>query len=364
MQIDFHHSATYTVARLSGFAHRDAETIAYCSQYVDDATNFGTIRFDNGAMYSRISSAHKILDYRNFQKLANHFVWMPFHFLPGNGGISQGENPKGSFVEKIICRPNSYVAQDMIRLCIGDRHSLYGLHRLGITMHVYADSWAHQGFAGIIHNVNNIRSLDDNDQADAGFLGKLKDFFGDIVDETAGKFVSNALPLGHGAALSYPDRSYLKWNYEDSHGNIVRRNNPKDFSEAANEMCKAMQRYRVGNSEANVTGLPVNDRNKIANLLNSITDEDGHKRHRKWLRAIRNGYFSFPPVKLEYKAKGTGSWKHQALGTRRFKDKKSDIFPYDPSFLSSDWKLFHDAAQAHRLTVIRDILPLYGICAA
>ena len=49
MQIDFHHGVTYTVARLAGFAHRDAETIAYCSQYVDDATNSGATRFDNGA---------------------------------------------------------------------------------------------------------------------------------------------------------------------------------------------------------------------------------------------------------------------------------------------------------------------------
>jgi hypothetical protein len=364
MQIDFHHGVTYTVARLAGFAHRDAETVAYCAQYVDDATNAGAIRFDNGAMYSRISSAHKMLDYRNFEKLANHFVWIPFHFLPGNGGMGPGENPDGSFVEKIICRPNSYVAQDMLRLCIGDRNTLYGLHRLGVTMHVYADTWAHQGFAGVVHNVNNIQALDDNDQPDAGFLGKLKGFFGDAFDEAAGKFVGDSLPLGHGAALSYPDRPYLKWNYEDSHGNIVRRDNTKDFSEAANEMCKAMQRYRVGNPEANVPGLPVNDRDKITNLLSSIKDEDGHDRHRKWLRAISNGDFSFSPVKLEYKAKGVGSWKHQTLGTRKITDKKGDIFPYDPSFLGSDWKLFHDAIQAHRLTVIRDILPLYGICAA
>jgi hypothetical protein len=364
MQIDFHHGVTYTVARLAGFAHRDAETIAYCSQYVDDATNSGTIRFDNGAMYSRISSAHKMLDYRNFDELANHFVWIPFHFLPGNGGKRRGENPDGSFIEKIICRPNSYVAQDMIRACIVDRQALYGLHRLGITMHVYADTWAHQGFAGVIHKVNNIRELDDQNQPDVGFWGKLKDFFGDAFDERAGKFVGDALPLGHGAALSLPDRPYLQWHYEDSYGNVVRRDNTRDFSEAADEMCKAMQRYQVGNPDAKVPGLPVSERNKITDFLGTITDEDGHARHRKWLDAIHAGHFSFPPVRLEYRPKGVGSWKYQALGTRKIKDKKSDVFPYNPSFLSSDWKIFHDAVQAHRHTVIHDILPLYGICAA
>lgn len=364
MQIDFHHAVTYTVARLAGFAHREAETIAYCAQYVDDATNTGTIRFDNDAMYSRISSAHKMLDYRNFDKLANHFVWIPFHFLPGNGGKRTGEDPEGSFIEKIVCRPNSPVARDMVRACIEERHDFYGLHRLGITMHVYADTWAHQGFSGVVHSVNNIRALDDKDKPDAGFWGKLKDFFGDAFDEAVGRFVGDGLPLGHGAALSYPDRPYLKWRYKGSHGKIVRRDNTKDFSEAAQEMCKAMQRYRVGNPDADVPGLPEKDRDKITDMLGSIKKEDGHDRHRTWLRVLREGYFSFPPVKLEYQPKGVGSWKHQALGTRKVKDKKTDIFPYDPSFLSSDWKLFHDALQAHRLAVIRDILPLYGICAA
>lgn len=364
MQIDFHHAVTYTVARLATFGHREAETIAYCAQYVDDATNSHTIKFKNNAMYARISSAHKTLDYRNFDKLANHFVWIPFHFLPGNGGAKAGENPGGTFVEKIICRPNSYVTKDMIRACIAERNSLYGLHRLGITMHVYADTWAHQGFTGIVHDVNDIAALDDRDQPDTGFWSKLKDFFEDRFDENAGGFVGGALPLGHGAALSYPDLPYLKWKYRDTNGTPVERDNQTAFSEAVNEMCKAMQRFRVGDPEASVPGLPPADHEKISHLLGSITDEDGDARHGKWLKKIGEGYFSFPPAKLEYRAKGVGSWKHQALGTKKKDDKKSEIFPYDPSFLGSDWKLFHDALQTHRLTVIRDILPLYGICAA
>jgi len=52
MQIDFHHAVTYVVARLAGFGHREAEVVAYCAQYVDDARNTGEIIFDSGAMYS------------------------------------------------------------------------------------------------------------------------------------------------------------------------------------------------------------------------------------------------------------------------------------------------------------------------
>jgi hypothetical protein len=51
MQIDYHHGVTYVIARMAGFDHRQADVVAYCSQYVDDAVNSGTIRFDNGAMF-------------------------------------------------------------------------------------------------------------------------------------------------------------------------------------------------------------------------------------------------------------------------------------------------------------------------
>ena len=158
MQIDFHHATTYVIARDAGFKHDEAEIVAYAAQYVDDATSSGTVQFDNQAVYNRISSAHKMLDPRNTQALANHQVWMAFHFLPGNGNKQAGENPSGSFINKIICRPNSPVAQEMVRGVILDKNRLYGLHRLGVAMHVYADTWAHQGFAGVLHEINEVEN--------------------------------------------------------------------------------------------------------------------------------------------------------------------------------------------------------------
>src|SRR5690242_10298730 len=154
MQTDFHHAATYALARLAGFDDREAGIIGYSAQYVDDATNSGEIAFDNGARYSRISSAHKTLDYRNFKALENARVWVPFHFLPGNGGAPAGTDPDGTFIRKLVCRPNSPVALDMLARAMSAHTEPSALHRLGITMHVYADTWAHQGFAGVSHEIN------------------------------------------------------------------------------------------------------------------------------------------------------------------------------------------------------------------
>lgn len=159
MQIDFHHAVTYVAARLASMDHAKADIIAYAAQYVDDATNHGYIRFDNGVTYSRVASAHKMLDYSNFSELANHRAWVPFHFLPGNDLKKAGENHDNRFIYRLVCRPGSYVAQDMVRDCILDRNRPYGMHRLGVTMHSYIDTWAHYGFCGTAHEINRANDI-------------------------------------------------------------------------------------------------------------------------------------------------------------------------------------------------------------
>ena len=363
MKIDGHHTLTYIAARLAGYDNQQASTIAYSAQYVDDATHSGVIHFDNKAMYSRISSAHKMLDYRNTDALANHRVWIPFHFLPGNGGKPPGENPDGSFVEKLICYPDSPVARDMLRACVNDHAKPYALHRLGITMHVYADTWAHQGFAGIVHEVNGISDMKSNNKAlDERWFAEI-----------ASRFIGHAFPLGHGAALSYPDRQSLIWEYTNGRGKKIERNNSALFLEATDKMCRAMQCFRKNDPGMNlesVSGLPEKDAAKITALFESITSDSGDERHAAWTKAIKQGSFSFGSESIEYIATGEGSWKHQSIGTlgESYSDEddfeEDKIFTYKKSFLSSDWKYFHDALQAHRFEVLHDILPTYGICAA
>jgi hypothetical protein len=354
MQIDFHHAVTYVCGRLAGFSHDAAGTIAYAAQYVDDATNSGLVRFDNGAMFQRISSAHKLFDYRNFRELANYQVWIPFHFLPGNGGLPAGQDPAGGFIEKLICRANSPIAQEMVTECILKHHTRYALHQLGITMHVYADTWAHQGFAGVNHRVNDAANLRDGEgKPDLRVIDRLKSYV-----------IGEALPLGHGAVLGNPDKPFKRWQYTNGRGEVVSRNNPADFMAAAEQMCQVMRRFQFGDPQADVLGLPEPDRTTLQQLLESIVDNSGHARHQAWLSAIAAGKFSFGAAAIDYKPKGEGSWKHLALGTLQEVDRENDIFPYSTNFLSSDWKLFHDALQAHHFYVIHELLPKYGICVA
>ncbi len=82
MQIDGHHAGTYITARLAGFSHEEAEIISYAAQYVDDATNEGAIQFDNPYMYSRIASAHSMIDYNTLSTSRTTSHGFPSIFYP------------------------------------------------------------------------------------------------------------------------------------------------------------------------------------------------------------------------------------------------------------------------------------------
>ncbi len=289
---------------------------------------------------------------KNADALANHLVWLPFHFLPGNDGLAEGLNPIGSFIDKLVCRPDSPVARKMVRQAIIDQDRPYGLHRLGVVLHVYADTWAHQGFAGVLHKVNEVENA--KETGTSGVFAKgISSFLNDILDGAIP-------PLGHGRATILPDMPFLSWKYRNGRRETVERNNTDQFCQAAEWMCRAMRRYLCRDPFADVPGIPSADMNRIQDLFTRLTDKDGERRHAMWITAIEQEPFSFGSEQISYTVKGPGSWKAQALGSAADKVR----YRWDVAFLTSDWKYFHDALQAHRFSVIYDLLPGFGICAA
>lgn len=389
MDIDFHHGVTYLLARLSGFNPGEADIIARSCQYVDDATydDDYIIRFDNGAMYKPVCSAHKALDYRNVEALDTHPVWLPYHFLPANVQTGPSNHPY-SYASRFVCQPNSALAQEMVNECIRRRNEPNALHRLGITMHVYADTWAHRGFAGIAHEINQVEYLE-HDDLHKSLKDKVIEYFGTLFDHEQSRFVDNVLPLGHGPVLSYPDRPYLTWSYIDSFGKPIDRNNPLEYLDAANHMVIAMKRFRLNNPAADITGLEEEHRGQLLHLLQTIEDHSAEARHRRWLDLIHNGDFHYrldqhccPPEPdknyehgvyhvrddVQYTLLGEDSWDFQA--TEGFCFLEANILKltarklkYQEKFLGCNWKQFHDALHDHQYFVKRSLFPRFGLCA-
>lgn len=379
MQIDFHFGVTYVVSRLAGFEKNEAYKIAYSAQYVDDAVHEGTLKFSNRASYNFISSAHKMLDYRNFEDLANHHVWIPFHFLPGNQIDLKYKNQINDFEQRLICRPNSEVAKEMLERTFEKRDEAYALHLLGISMHVYADTWAHQGFCGITHKINQVNDIFDSDgKIDVEQMKYIKQYFnknslwekfkfiaktGDfspLIDSIKSLFVSDLSPLGHGAVLSYPDLPYLYWIYENFNGDTIHRDNPNDFAMAVKHMYVALKKFR----QEDDTEIPEEDYHKICKLLSTTKIPDGEERLSVWLDKIKEGHFSFGSEKIEYATQGKDSWLYQSLGFEHPKKFEYQGLDFNPNFLDSDWKHLHDALLQHRFSVLHNVLPKFKITAA
>ncbi len=180
-----------------------------------------------------------------------------------------------------------------------------------------------------------------------------------LADRVANYFLNNALPLGHGTVLSHPDRPFLIWAYTNGRGERVTRNNPDDYIDAAEYMCRAMQAYRAGSLDADLPGLGADDRNVLQRMFRECRLDGAEERWDAWHREIQAGSFSFGPATIGYVGEGEGSWEHEALG-----EEEDGEYTYREAFLESRWKRFHDALILHRYDVVHRILPRYGICTA
>ena len=216
-------------------------------------------------------------DLANLNDAQNRVTWQPFHFLPGNGGLPAGDSPSVWFIEKLVCTPDSHVAREMLASCINDHEAPYALHRLGITMHVYADT--HQGFAGIqntINRVNSITRVSDERVLPGGIEG-----FGT-------RLLREAIPpVGHGCALTLPDLPFLTWEYKNGYDQPIQRDNTALFLAAADALCRAMQAYRATHPAASTVPINPADAATIKDLFTTTTSVDPLPRHQAWLQALQ-----------------------------------------------------------------------------
>jgi len=98
LQLDMHFYGIYALARAAGVKPDSAHTIAYASQFVDDALEGEVNVLDNQTAVYPIVTSHKPMDYKNTILRDQWKVWVPFHFLPGN------LKTEGSFYGKMTCR--------------------------------------------------------------------------------------------------------------------------------------------------------------------------------------------------------------------------------------------------------------------
>ena len=347
MQKDFHFYTIYALARCAGFDTGNAHIIAYSSQHTDDAKYPHALDFENGGRFQQVLTAHRFLDPDVLGKTTCYRIWIPFHFLPGNLGVD--------FYERMLTRANSIIAQRIVEDSLSSDLKPYSLHRLGILLHVYADTWSHQNFVGLTHeNMNDIAALKIEGETAQSFKALLKDLKRKILEYAAPK-------LGHAQAGTIPDEPYREWKYKDHKGKTFQVSNPERSLDAAQNCYMVLLHFlrRFPQFSANQS-LPWQE---MADTLNGLFSMKGglEDRMQAWQKHISEGKFRFAPhdqdAELDYHDR---QWFKTAVEVFKEAD-KPERYERKAGFETSNWKYFHDAAAFHRFTALHEVLPAYGI---
>ena len=240
MNPDFHYYATYCAAQLAGYTHEESVAIARSDQFVDlcSVTFLAKVNAPLSAATTQLQlelmqAPTDIIGLQNITR-----IWSSFHFLPYDLYAEPKRKCSKRYKNKyrLICRPNGDLVRETVMLAKGKSPEA-----VGIAMHVLADTWAHQNFAGtpslVINNTNYwfYELFEEN----GGWREKKIAFrhsasTPDDLDNslyTASIYVNSEksiMNLGHGRAGHLPDYSFVRYKYLPAWGDYeeIVKDNP------------------------------------------------------------------------------------------------------------------------------------------
>jgi hypothetical protein len=210
MNAEFHYYSIYFLCLRSGMPEGRCADIAFASQYVDNAILAYDFDDDGFAYRGRVTQNYVFWNEETFRT-----VYLPFHFVPGEIETARRERVDAS-ASRWTVTPDSPLAKELLvaALRTGDDF------RIGIALHAYADTWAHQHFSGRIEKSN-------------------------IVDPS-----SPLPPAGHLQALRSPDDAAGRWTDARLLPELARVDNGARFRAAARRIYRYLRTYlRLGFEE-------------------------------------------------------------------------------------------------------------------
>lgn len=380
MQTDMHYYGTYAMARAAGLSPESCQIIATAAEFVDDSGEKDTIVFNDGGRLDFVPTAHHVGSIKNIDRQDQRHVWLPFHFIPGNEGESVSE--------RLLCRMDSAIVNELIEHNLSHAQKPYGLHLAGISAHVYADTFSHYGFSGVSSRWNRVISsslelmnvegeiLKHIEKQREKFQRKYKSEMGTLENFRAAPLTDNLLKnlvvrvrnmfsegieifsgaLGHGAVFTYPDRPYLKWKFDYEHPPNKRssglRDNPATFLEACEKLHGIF--HRLGEKIPDIKQDDYRPFDDIKGSVEQILNKQAPLKDREeaWKTTAENGGLFVNKEKiLPYQGE---EW---AEGITRLKENPNNSHDAlkEPIFR------FYQAASIHRTFVLRELLPKHEL---
>ncbi|MBP0961266.1 MAG: hypothetical protein J5864_03910 [Oscillospiraceae bacterium] len=253
MQTDFHYYATYCAAFLAGYSHEESLDICYSAQFVDWCSRTYLSRLKAPLSAATTQLQLELMDAGTdpvgLQDITR--IWASFHFLPRDLNAERKKCSKHYRNKyRLICGPNGDLVAKTIELAKGR-----SLQAAGVAMHIIADTWAHQYFAGtpslVINNTNyHFYEILPDGERKIRFRHSASQ--PDDLDQglyTCSLFQSSEnsiMNLGHGRAGHLPDYSFMRYRYLPAWGDYeeIIKDNPSDYYHAFCQLIYAMQYLR------------------------------------------------------------------------------------------------------------------------
>lgn len=139
MNVEFHYYSTAFLAVKAGFSASEAATLAYAGQYVDHHHRSFEIQTPRGTLFSGPTQNFSFWDRSTVDE-----ILAPFHFLPAGpeGGRPLASVRQDGATSIWDVRPNSTPAKTLLVEALKTKN----LHRIGLALHTFSDTWAHQNF--------------------------------------------------------------------------------------------------------------------------------------------------------------------------------------------------------------------------
>ncbi len=237
---------------------------------------------------------------------------------------------------------------------------------MGVTAHVYADTFSHYGFSGVSSRNNAVKSDGfEFDVKDPKMLAYINNKYVRFFDKYAPSFiiqnwrktVSEGAEdvvghLGHGGVGTYPDRPFLKWRFSYETGKDSGwRNNSETYLEGCEKIHAAFTAFANQADLTDQTAMPFeNIKSEVERILRLEAAKEG--RIDAWKQAIQEGklFESEDNEALDY---DEHEWEGQ----------KNDFhsLPASADVTRQGIYQFHQAATYHRDYTLKELLPRNGL---
>jgi hypothetical protein len=354
VEITSHYYAMLAFARVLGYNKQAAETIAYVSQYVDDAlADFITVKhISRDIEYDIINNQNVLSDMATCQDYVRVKTLTYTSMIRNTAAFHYVPKCKGStFARKMRCGENSPVIREILEKSLKEDN----LVKLGMLLHIYTDTYSHQGFSGIFSEVNDISNVVLYNRLYIGWMEKVIIAVRKMFKPTFERLFDYFIPVyGHSQALIIPDETYIEWSYQyDSGGwvggitgNSGRINNSERYKLAFENVCSYLKRYlKVYKKYADEP-----KENLLKECFKILVQPASRKNKiRMWQDFyVRNGLYDATDRALSYDAE---LWMKSAFAsyeTRQYSERIIENAVLAENFKNTEWYSFYTSVRWYK----------------